>query len=480
MEIIGFVFFLLVFVVIGLLSARKPAGAATGAGATAEAVGTDGTSQGAEYLLAGQDVSPVLTALSAAATKYSGYMFIGLIGYIYTYGLSAIWLVFGFFFGDVIAYSFVHKKLRQAAGETGALSFAELLAKWHGGDYKRLRAVVGILTLVFLTTYAAAQFSSGGKALHVLFSWHEYAGAVIAAGLILVYCFAGGLKASIWTDAAQSILMMAAMLMLLVAAIIGAGGMADFAGKLDAVSPDYLSLGTERFGGVGALALFAFGWLFNGIGVTGQPQVMVRFMALDHTENTRKTGIYYFLWSGTFLAATFVVGLATRLYITGGAGFDAELALPTLAGVLLPSLAVGVVIGGVFAAAMSTTDSQVLSCAAVLSEDFKLGAGVGAKRFATLGVTLAALAIGVFASSNVFTLVIFAWSALACTIGPLVIIHALGRRPKEWVALSVMAVGLTVALMWRQLGLTSITYEGLPGIAAALGTYLILSRFSKK
>jgi hypothetical protein len=35
----------------------------------------------ADFLLAGRAVSPLLTALSAAATKYSGYMFIGLIGY---------------------------------------------------------------------------------------------------------------------------------------------------------------------------------------------------------------------------------------------------------------------------------------------------------------------------------------------------------------------------------------------------------------
>jgi len=42
-----------------------------------------------------------------------------------------------------------------------------------------------------------------------------------------------------------------------------------------------------------------------------------------------------------------------------------------------------------------------------------------------------------------------------------------------------MAVGLTVALLWREYGLTSITYEGLPGIGAALLAYLILSNFSK-
>ncbi|MDA9763829.1 hypothetical protein N9C83_00540 [Opitutales bacterium] len=66
LEIAGFIFFLAVFAGIGLWSNKKR------------------TSAGNDYLLAGQTVNPLLTALSAAATKYSGYMFIGLIGYIYT------------------------------------------------------------------------------------------------------------------------------------------------------------------------------------------------------------------------------------------------------------------------------------------------------------------------------------------------------------------------------------------------------------
>jgi sodium/proline symporter len=454
MEIAGFVFFLLLFLTVGLLSVRH--GRMSG---------------GSDYLMAGRSVSPALTALSAAATKYSGYMFIGLMGYIYLFGLSAVWLVCGFLFGDLMAFSFVHKRLRRAAGETNAMTVAELISRWNGGDYRILRLAIGVLTLVFLSTYAAAQFNAGGKALHVLFGWPYSSGSLIGAGIILIYCLAGGLRASIWTDAAQSILMMLAMILLLVAAVRGMDGLPSFVEQLGNVSPGYLDLGVQRFGSVGATALFAFGWLFNGLGVTGQPQVMVRFMALDRPEHTLRTGIYYFLWSGTFLAVTLVVGLATRLYITAEADFDAELALPTLARVLLPGVAVGVVLGGIFASTMSTTDSQVLSCSAVLSEDFKLGSGLWAKRIITLLVVAFSLGIGLTASANVFTLVILAWSALACSIGPLVIVHALGGRPIEWTALLMMAVGLGTALAWRATGLNEKIYEGAPGMAASFLVY---------
>lgn len=462
MAAISFIIFLVIFGAVGIWSARQ-----TGEGDK-------------DYLLADGTVSPFMTALSAAATKNSGYMFIGLMGYVFTFGLSAIWLMCGFLFGDLVAFLFVHKRLRAATEETGALSYAGLLARWGGGHKRTLQLAIGVMTLVFLTTYAAAQFNAGGKALYMLFGWPYFAGAVIGAGLILVYCLTGGLRASIWTDAVQSVVMLGSMLLLLVAAISGMGGVGGFIDGLAGVSDSYFNLGTERFGGVGATALFAFGWLFNGLGVTGQPQVMVRFMALDNTENTRKTGVYYFLWTGLFLITTFIVGLATRLYITGDGGFDAELALPTLAGQLMPGVAVGIILGGVFAATMSTTDSQILACSAVLSEDFKLKGVLGGKRTATLLITLSALAIGLFAGANVFTLVIFAWSALACSFGPLVIVHALGGRPSEAICLAMMAAGLVTALMWRQLELTSITYEGLPGMAAAFLVYGIGSLLGRK
>ncbi len=454
MSVIGFITFLVLFVAIGLYSNRGQA------------------KTQASYLLAESSISPLLTALSAAATKYSGYMFIGLMGYIYLYGLSAIWLIVGFLFGDLLAFTTVPASIRRATGKTGALSFAQLISQWNGVNYRIVRAAIGLLTLIFLSTYAAAQLNAGGKALQALFGWSATAGALIGAGLILTYCLTGGLRASIWTDAAQSILMMLAMGLLMFAAIGEAGGWQALVSDLAAVSDDYLDWGPKRFGSVGATLLFAFGWLFNGLGVTGQPQVMVRFMAMDSASSTFRTGIYYFLWSGTFLAISLIVGLAARLYISNETGFDAELALPTLAQALLPGIAIGVVIGGIFAASLSTADSQVLSCSAVLSEDFKLfNNRLRTKQLATFAVIIGALAIAIFSAANVFTLVIVAWSALACSIGPLVIVLALGGKPSQPIALLMMACGLTVALLWRYYGLSQQLYEGAPGMLSGFLIY---------
>ena len=77
MILASFIFSLLLFVAIGMLSMLQR------------------KETGADYLLASQDVKPWLAALSAVATNNSGYMFVGMIGFTYTYGLSSVWLMIG-------------------------------------------------------------------------------------------------------------------------------------------------------------------------------------------------------------------------------------------------------------------------------------------------------------------------------------------------------------------------------------------------
>jgi sodium/proline symporter len=47
---------------------------------------------------------------------------------------------------------------------------------------------------------------------------------VVGAFVIVIYCFSGGIRASIWTDAAQSLVMMASMAVLLFMAATQIGG----------------------------------------------------------------------------------------------------------------------------------------------------------------------------------------------------------------------------------------------------------------
>jgi len=91
-------------------------------------------------------------------------------------------------------------------------------------------------------------------------------------------------------------------------------------------------------------------------------------------------------------------------------------------------------------------------------------------------VTLLALAFALSESRSVFSLVILAWSTLACAFGPLMIVQALGRRLNQPVAIALMLGGVAIALWWRMMGWQDQVYEGLPGILIPTLIGLAVSR----
>ena len=460
--IYSFLFFLGLFILIGVLSTLKSKG------------------NNADYFLAGRNVHPILASLSAIATSNSGYMFIGMIGYTYIHGLQSVWLMIGWVLGDFTASTFVHKKLRIVTEKNNILSFGGILARWQKGcDFKKLRVLAGVITLVFLGVYAAAQFKAGSKALHVLFGWDYSTGAIMGSIIVFLYCLAGGIRASIWTDVAQSMVMICAMGMLFFISVRHVGGLEQYLLKLDAVSPGFLSFkpsGLLLDNSIG-IFLFIMGWMVCGFGTVGQPHIMVRFMAVDDPKHMTQTRLYYFIWYVLFNILTLGVGLSTRLILPESSNFDAELALPLMSQEILPEILIGVILAGIFSASMSTADSQILSCSAAFTRDIiSRKESLWVTKMTTGMVTVAALSIALFGSKNVFDLVLIAWAVLAAAFGPLLVVYALGKKVSEVAGIGMMVMGVLTTLLWRNLGLEGVIYEVAPGMTVGFATWWLIGK----
>ncbi|MEH6550929.1 MAG: sodium/proline symporter [Pseudomonadales bacterium] len=450
----SFVGFLLLFTLIGLSSAWL----------------SRGTKE--DYYLASASVRPWLVGLSAVATNNSGYMFIGVIGYTYATGLASIWLMAGWIAGDFIASLFIHKRLRRATSDSGEVSYAGVLSNWYGQNHASLQRLIGLIALLFLLTYASAQLVAGGKALHVLLGWPIWSGAVAGAILVSLYCYAGGIRASIWTDAAQSIVMIFAMAVLLFVALMSLGGLSSAVEQMQSVEGfmDWLPKDLLFSGWIGG-TLFIVSWLFAGLSVIGQPHIMVRFMTLNNLESMRQAKLWYYLFFILFYCLATGVGLLARIHLSDTGSFDAELALPLMAQQLLPSVLVGLILAGIFAATMSTADSLVLSCSAAMTHDIlphKIEK-TWLLKLATIMITGIALLLALMNNQSVFSMVIMAWSGLASAFAPLLIFLCFGRRPSQSISIVAMLAGFSVALVWRAFGLQEMVYEGLPGILVGIG-----------
>lgn len=437
-----------------------------------------------DYLVAGRSVSAWLTGLSSAATNNSGFMFIGLFGFAYRNGVQVVWLQAGWILGDVIAWLWVHRRVRERSGRFQSQSVPSLLATDERGLSSRAITVsAGVLTFLFLGGYAAAQLRAGSAALTGLFGWAPWIGIVLGAAIVVTYCFAGGLRASIWTDAAQAIVMLAALVTLLACAVARVGGPAALADALAAQDPALVDWvpSSLAFG----FGIYLLGFVFGGLGAIGQPHILIRSMAIRSPAEIRRAGRVYFAWYVPFSAAAVAGALYARVLLPGlldgvapvDAAVAAEASLPGVATLLLPGALLGVLLAAVFAATMSTADSQILSCSAAVTQDVlpRLRSSVVASKLATLAVAALALTIALTADSDVFGLVLGAWSALGAALGPLLLVRLAGRPLPPWLALVMMTTGLVTVTWWSRSAYAGAAFELLPGIALPLVLYGLAS-----
>ena len=80
-----------------------------------------------DYLIGGRQMGPWLSALSAASTNCSGFMFIGLIGLSYLQGIYAFWFFIGIVLGSFLAWTFWVPHLQKKSAQYGSLTYLQFL-----------------------------------------------------------------------------------------------------------------------------------------------------------------------------------------------------------------------------------------------------------------------------------------------------------------------------------------------------------------
>lgn len=429
-----------------------------------------------DYLVAGRGMHPALAALSAVSTWNSGYMFIGFIGFTYMMGFNVLWLGVVSTIGQVVAWMWLYKFIQKQGEERGIRSLSSLVAEKAGAPEAKLAAVLSVL---FLSIYAAAQLTSGGKALFVMMGWNELIGILIGFVLVVAYCFAGGIRASIWTDAVQSCVMIVGSTILCWIALKEVGGFGGLTSGLEAADPVLVSFLPPdlKFG----FSLWAFAFFLGGLGVAGQPQVVSRVMTLGSDSDRKQAMIWFFVWQTPFIALMLVIGLASRVLFSEGS-FDPELGLPILAMETMPAIGVGMILASIFAATMSTADSQVLACTAAITDDIK---PEWRERYLTTKIVT--LVVAIFATGisigglyipggdSVFVLVVLAVYGLGGIFIPLLTIRWMGYKPDTTHSIAMMIAAFVGVIGWSLLGFAGSDgiFPSVPGMGAAFITHFV-------
>ena len=407
-----------------------------------------------DYLLAGRNVSAIPMALSALASKISGFMFIGMLGYIYKVGFSSIWFLVAWIFSDWVIWRFFYAKIREKSETeniTTVTAFAASCIKPRDDSNHRntyFLKVLAVIVIIFMGVYAAAQLSAGAKALESVLSISYNLNVIMAAVLIAAYCFAGGIRASIWTDTVQAVLMFLSMIFLAFVAVFKCGGIQNLFNSLGAIDlnlvhwiPDDLSFG---------FVIFLLGRIANGFALLGQPHIVVRAMLIKDLKSFRVAELTYFIYYIVFCIALFFVALAARVILPDLINSDPELALLSLSNELLPQILIGLILAGVFYSTISTADSQILSCTAGISQDLfpSIKDKYWTNKIITLGILLFTTILALMSNESVFSLTMFGWVSLGVVFAPLILLKIIDIKLESKIIIISSLLSLIISLFW--------------------------------
>jgi len=433
------------------------------------------------YLIGGRSLGPWVVAMGAEASDMSGWLLMGLPGVAYWFGLSdAVWTAIGLLIGTYLNWLFVAKRLRTYTHVAGdAITIPDFFSNRFKEEKKVILIIAALFILVFFSVYAASCFVTVGKLFSTLFGI-KYVYMMIAGALFVVlYTFVGGFLAESASDFMQGIVMFFALAVVLITGISAAGGISavienakaipgffDFFG----IAQPVLEGGIQQvegnrpvFGEAGKYGLLTIiSTMSWGLGYFGMPQVLLKFMAIRKSGELTLSRRIATIWCAISLGAAVVIGITGRvLYpdalLTQSASENIFILMSSR---FFPPLFAGIVMAGILAATISSSDSYLLIAASAVSKNIYHGIMkkdasdkevLFISRITLLVIALVAMIIALDENSVIFTVVSFAWAGFGATFGPIMLFSLFWKRVTRSGAIAGMLTGGGMVFIWKLL-----------------------------
>lgn len=391
-----------------------------------------GQKGGTDYFLGSRSLPWVAVMLSVVATETSTLTFLSVPGVSYVGSLVFLQLTFGYLAGRVLVST-----LLLPAYYGGSLTTAyELLEARFGLGARRFTSAIFMVTRLLADS---VRLFATAIPLALITGWPYPVSIAVIGLLTVVYTYFGGIKAVVWVDAVQMALYLFGAVVAIVAIqlLVPEGWGEVFSSTAAAGKTTLLDFSLDP-----TVPYTIFAGVFGGAIFTmashGTDQLIVqRLLTCTDLRSAQKA----LIGSGVVVIFQFflflMVGLGLWVFYGGRSFESSDEIFATFIVAELPAGLTGLLIAGVFAAAMSSLSSSINSLASATAYDY-WAPMVGARDDEAR----------IFRAGRVFTLV---WAALLITGATLFIPLSEGTSAVE------------VAL-----GIASLVYGGLLG-AFALG-----------
>lgn len=441
-----------------------------------------------DFFIGGRSMNAFVVGLSAVSSGRSSWLVLGMSGMAYVSGVGAIWAIAGYTMVEAWQFIYLGRKLRSETQRMDAITLLDYFEARYN-DKTRLLRIAGVIIIgIFITAYVAAQFNAGAKSLSTALDISLPLSLGISGLLIMVYMVLGGYVAVAYNDVVRAVIMMVGLVVLPVIGIVQVGGLRILNEMLHQLSPAYL----DPFSlGAGVI----IGFLGIGLGSPGQPHIVVRYMSIKDPAKLKYSALFGTFWNVVLGLGALCIGLVGRILVpdvNAMPGSDPEMIYLVLSSNYFGPVLYGLLVGGVFAAILSTADSQLLVVASTFARDLyeKVLASkrqIDEKeklRLSRIVVILAgflALFLAYLAQDLVFWLVLFAWGGLGASFGPALILSLFWKGTTRQGIFAGMITGtLTTLTWWLWLKEPTGIYELIPAFALSMLVTVLVSLVSGK
>lgn len=459
-----FILTLIIPILIGLLTMKK-------------------TKSQSDFLIGGRTINQYMVALSAVSSGRSSWLVLGVSGMAYKMGTGAVWAVVGYIIVEMVQFIYIGRKLRSMTGSFGSLTLLDFFETKFQDHQHLLRITGAIIIGIFLTAYVGAQLNAGAKSLSMALGLPLILTLFISVVLIMIYMLLGGYIAVVYNDMIRAVIMLIGLVIFPVYGLIKVGGfqiLLKTLHELDPTTVDPFSLG------MGVI----IGFLGIGLGSPGQPHIVVRYMSINDADQLRLASVVGTFWNVVMAWGALFIGLIGRMILPEATLLpdqNPEMIYLVLSSEFFGPILYGLLIGGIFAAILSTADSQLLVVSStfvrdiyekILKKDKNIEESkkLSANRLVLVICGLLAVILAYTAKDLIFWLVLFAWGGLGAAFGTSLILTLYWKRVHKWGIFAGMITGTLMTIIWRIfLKASTGVYELIPAFLSAALVIILVS-----
>ncbi len=404
---------------------------------------------GEDFFVAARTIGPFVLLMTLFGTHMTSFALLGASAESYRIGIGVFALMASSSaLMAPIVFFFVGTRVWAIGRRLGLLTQVEFVRARWGSD--GLGLLLFIVLVLLLVPYLLIGVMGGGIVLAQITDGAapEWFGSLLVCAVVIGYVTSGGLRGTAWVNTFQTAMFMLLGAVTAVLIVTRLGGVGAALDRVAESRPELLVRGEA----IHPLRLLTYTLIPLSVGTF--PHIFAHWLSARRAQTFKASIVLYPVCIGLVWIPSVLLGVFGNIDFPGLQGGEASSVLVRMISLHAPDVLAGLLGAGVFAAIMSSLDSQSLSLGTMFTQDIvrhrRWGGDLSEARQVLLGrlfvvgvVTLVFL-LSLVAERSIFALSVWSFTGFASLL-PVVVAALYWRRST---AAGAGAAIVTVIALW--------------------------------